>query len=76
MGNPLCGRWDEILQRAQLKLRQRSKALTKRYSATEINHATVTQIRDSLGAAIGFTGSAVSGNVRTIAVGLYEEAEQ
>ena len=28
------------------------------------------------GAAIGFTGSAVSGNVRTIAIGLYEEAEQ
>lgn len=47
----------------------------KRYSATEINHATITQIRDSLGAAIGFTGSAVSGNIRTIAVGLYEELE-
>jgi len=33
----------------------------------------VTQIQDALGAAIGFTGSAISGNVRTVAVGLYEE---
>ncbi|MBT9303541.1 MULTISPECIES: NAD synthetase [Pseudomonas] len=66
---------DPSLSNKLLKLRQRSGELTKRYSATEINHATVTQIRDSLGAAIGFTGSALSGNIRTVAVGLYEELE-
>ncbi|WP_338479391.1 NAD synthetase [Pseudomonas trivialis] len=66
---------DPSLSNKLLKLRQRSGELVKRYSATEINHATITQIRDSLGAAIGFTGSAVSGNIRTIAVGLYEELE-
>ncbi len=66
---------DPSLSNKLLKLRQRSGELVKRYSATEINHGTITLITDSLGAAIGFTGSAVSGNIRTIAVGLYEELE-
>lgn len=66
---------DPSLSNKLLKLRQRSGGLVKRYSATEINHATVTQIRDSLGAAIGLTGSSLSGNIRTLAVGLYEELE-
>ncbi|WP_454867435.1 NAD synthetase [Pseudomonas farris] len=66
---------DPSLTNKLLKLRQRSGALAKRYTATQINHATVTQIRDSLGAAIGLTGSSLAGNLRTIAVGLYEEVE-
>lgn len=66
---------DPSLTNKLLKLRQRSGTLTKRYTATQINHATVTQIRDSLGAAIGLTGSSLSGNLKTIAVGLYEEVD-
>jgi len=58
-----------------LKLRQRSEELVKRYTTTEINHATVTQIRDALGASMGFTSSALSGNIRTLALGLYEGLE-
>lgn len=66
---------DPRLSNKLLKLRQRSGELVKRYTATEINHATVTQIRDSLGAAMGFTSSALSGNIRTLALGLYEGLE-
>ncbi len=47
----------------------------QRYTPTQLRHGTVTQIQDSLGAALGFAGSAISGNVKTIAVGLYEEME-
>ncbi|TFY94320.1 NAD synthetase [Pseudomonas nabeulensis] len=66
---------DPRLSSKMIKLKQLSGELPKRFTPTEVKHATVTQIKDALGAVIGFTGSAVSGNVRTIAVGLYEEAE-
>ncbi|MBF6028029.1 NAD synthetase [Pseudomonas sp. P115] len=66
---------DPRLSSKMIKLKQLSGELSKRFTPTEVKHATVTQIKDALGAVIGFTGSAVSGNVRTIAVGLYEEAE-
>ncbi|WLI12107.1 MULTISPECIES: NAD synthetase [Pseudomonas] len=67
---------DPRLTSKMIKLKQLSGELPRRFTPTEVKHATVTQIKDALGAAIGFTGSAISGNVRTIAVGLYEEAEQ
>ena len=67
---------DPRLTSKMIKLKQLSGELPKRFTPTEVKHATVTQIKDAVGAAIGFTGSAVSGNVRTIAIGLYEEAEQ
>lgn len=67
---------DPRLTSKMIKLKQLSGELPKRFTPTEVKHATVTQIKDALGAVIGFTGSAVSGNVRTIAVGLYEESEQ
>jgi len=59
-----------------LKLKQLAGELPKRYTTTQLKHGTVTQIKDSLGAAIGLTGSALSGNVKTIAVGLYEEFDE
>jgi hypothetical protein len=65
---------DPRLTSKMIKLKQLAGELPKRFTPTEIKHATVTQIKDALGAAIGITGSAVSGNVRTIAVGLYEES--
>jgi hypothetical protein len=66
---------DPRMTSKMLKLKQLSGQSPKRFTPTEVKHATVTQIKDALGAAIGFTGSAISGNVRTIAVGLYEEVE-
>lgn len=54
----------------QLKLRQRSGELVKRYTPTEISHATRTLIQDSVG---GFIGLSSSGKVQGLAVGLYEE---
>lgn len=67
---------DPRMTSKMLKLKQLSGEPTKRFTPAQVKHATVTQIKDALGAAIGFTGSAISGNVRTIAVGLYEEIEQ
>jgi hypothetical protein len=67
---------DPRLTSKMIKLKQLSGELPKRFAPTEVKHATVTQIKDALGAAVGFTGSAISGNVRTVAVGLYEEIEQ
>ncbi|WP_395609401.1 NAD synthetase [Pseudomonas sp. B22129] len=66
---------DPRMSSKMLKLKQLSGEATKRFTPAQVKHATVTQIKDALGAAIGLTGSAVSGNVRTIAVGLYEEIE-
>lgn len=56
----------------QLKLQQAAGTMTKRYTPTQINHATQTLLRDSLGATLGLSGSAT---VQSIAVGLYEEIE-
>ncbi|MNP02383.1 hypothetical protein D3C76_942340 [compost metagenome] len=67
---------DPRLTPKMLKLKQLAGELPKRFTPTQLQHATVTQIKDSLGAAIGFTGSSLSGNVKTIAVGLYEELEE
>ncbi|MBF8720958.1 NAD synthetase [Pseudomonas guariconensis] len=57
----------------QLKLRQSAGELVKRYTPTQITHATQTLIKDSLGAGIGLVGSST---VQSIAVGLYEEVTE
>src|SRR5471032_3345297 len=67
---------DPRLTSKMLKLKQLSGELPKRFTPTQLKHATVTQIKDSLSAAIGLFGSSLSGNVKTIAVGLYEELEE
>ncbi|AZF08781.1 hypothetical protein C4J93_0555 [Pseudomonas sp. R2-37-08W] len=59
-----------------LKLRQASGELTKRFTPTQLKHGTTTQIKDALSAVVGFGGSAYSGNVNTIAIGLYEEVKE
>lgn len=64
----------QITQR-MLKYGQRAGSLPTRYSATEIRQATIHQIRESIGAALAFTGSAQSGVIKGIAIGLYEELE-
>lgn len=59
-----------------LKLKQASGAATKRISATQMQKATTNHIRDALAATLGFTSSAMSGNVKTLAIGIYEEVSQ
>lgn len=67
---------DPRLTAKMLALKQMSGELAKRFTPTQLKHSTITQIKDVLGAAVGFTGSAYSGNVKTIAVGLYEEMDE
>lgn len=58
-----------------LKYAQRSGSLPTRMGNTEIRRATLHQIHESVGAALAFTGSAQSGLIGGLAVGLYEELE-
>jgi len=51
----------------------RSGEVKRRYSQTQISDAILIQLKDALGASLSFTGSAMAGNVNTLAVGLYEE---
>ncbi|NVZ17026.1 MULTISPECIES: NAD synthetase [unclassified Pseudomonas] len=67
---------DPRLTSKLLKLKQASGAATKRISATQMQQATTNHIRDALAATLGFTSSAVSGNVKTLAIGIYEEVSQ
>ncbi|WP_422121260.1 NAD synthetase [Pseudomonas protegens] len=70
---------DPSLTSKLLKLQQRAGALPRRYSSTQIRHATLTQMQDALGAVLSTSGSIRSGNlgqVKTLAVGLYEEFEE
>ncbi|WP_300628249.1 NAD synthetase [Pseudomonas sp.] len=67
---------DPKLTSKLLKLKQASGELTKRFTPTQLKHGTTTQIKDALSAVVGFGGSAYSGNVNTIAIGLYEEVKE
>ncbi|ELI0608281.1 hypothetical protein Q8V59_000082 [Vibrio vulnificus] len=51
----------------------RSGSVKQRYSSQEISNAVRLQLKDAIGATISFVGSATSGNVGAIAVGIYEE---
>ncbi|WEL69551.1 NAD synthetase [Pseudomonas sp. CBSPCGW29] len=58
------------MTRKLIKLKQRMGDMPRRYSSAEIRQGTIAQIQDAIGAALGVAGSAMSGNIRTIAVGL------
>lgn len=58
-----------------LKFLKRNGAVPKRYTKTEISHATKHQLKDALGAFFSFSGSASNGVVRTLAIGIYEEIQ-
>ncbi|MCA0761458.1 hypothetical protein [Vibrio vulnificus] len=51
----------------------RSGSVKRRYSSQEISNAVQLQLKDAIGATLSFVGSATSGNVGAIAVGIYEE---
>ncbi|MFN3357127.1 MAG: NAD synthetase [Pseudomonas sp.] len=59
-----------------LKLEKASGNVAKRISATHMQRATAAHKMDIAAALLGFTGSAASGNVRTLALGIYEEVDQ
>ena len=64
---------DPRLTSKLLKLEKANGKLSKRISATAMRHATATHIMDVLAASLSFTSSATSGNLKTLAVGVYEE---
>lgn len=55
-----------------VKFMQRSGQYPRRYAATEISRATAVQLKNALGAGLSFAGSAIGGNVSSIAVGVFE----
>lgn len=64
------------LTRKMIKLKQMAGEMPKRYTSAEVRRGTIIQMLDALGAVSGVTGSMRSGNIRTIAVGLYEETSE
>lgn len=59
-----------------LKVKQANRTLPKRISATEMQLATTHHIREALAAAVGFASSSMPGNIKALAIGIYEEASQ
>ncbi|WPN21555.1 NAD synthetase [Pseudomonas marginalis] len=56
-----------------LKLKQAAGNAPKRIPAAQIKPITTTHRNDAFAAALGLTGSAMSGNTKTLAIGIYEE---
>lgn len=54
-----------------LRLKQMAGDLPKRFTPAQIKHGTAVQITDCLGASFGLIGSATSGHLRAIAIGVY-----
>jgi len=55
-----------------LKAMVRSNMYPKRYSNIQITEALTLKLKDALGATLSFTGSATSGVVKSLAVGIFE----
>ncbi|WP_282166974.1 hypothetical protein [Shewanella japonica] len=49
------------------------KGLIKKYSGIQITNSFRLQLKDAIGASLSFSGSALSGTIKTLAVGVYEE---
>lgn len=76
LNNELLRIRDPRLTTKLLKLEQTAGRAPKRISATEMKQATANHIRDTWAATLGFTSSAMTGNVKTLAIGLYEEVTE
>ncbi len=59
-----------------LKSMVNSGSFPKRYSGIQITQSLKLQLKDTIGAAMSFSGSGLSGNVNSIAIGIYEELAQ
>lgn len=61
------------MTRKMIRLKQLAGKMPKRFTPAEVKQGTVLQIQDALGSALGVASSSMSGNIRTVAVGIYEE---
>ena len=71
--NELLSIRDPRLTTKLLKLRKMSGELPRRYTSEQLRNATLLQIKDCIGAGLAVTGSAWSGNINALAVGVYSE---
>lgn len=67
---------DPRLTLKQLKLEKAAGNVPKRISATQMQQATAAHIMDAAATSLSLTSSAITGNVRTLALGVYEEINQ
>ncbi len=61
------------MTRKMIKLKQLAGEIPKRYTSVEVRSVTLLQMIDAVGALFSVAGSVRSGNIRIIAIGLYEE---
>lgn len=61
------------MTRKMIKLKQMAAEMPKRYTSAEVRRGTLLQLLDAFGALSGIAGSVRAGNIRIIAIGLYEE---
>jgi hypothetical protein len=59
-----------------IQLQRVSKKLPKRYTPAEVGDGLRTQIKDLIAGRLAIGGSALSGNIHTIGVAIYEEIIQ
>jgi hypothetical protein len=76
LNNELLKIRDPRLTTKLLKLEKASGNVAKRISAIQMQRATAAHNMDIAAALLGFTSSTVSGNIRTLALGIYEEVNQ
>lgn len=57
----------------EFKLKQAARNAPKRIPATQIKPIIATHRNDSIAAALGLASSGMSGNTKTLAIGIYEE---
>jgi len=60
------------ISNSALKAMVRNNLYPKRYSSIQITEALKLQMKDAISATLSFTGSAITGDVRSIAVGIFE----
>lgn len=56
-----------------LKVMERAGQIERRYSNAALRRTTLLQIKDALGAGLSFTGSAIGGNIKLLAVAVVRE---
>ncbi|MBY8946394.1 NAD synthetase [Pseudomonas sp. SH10-3B] len=64
------------MTRKMVKLKQMAGEMPRRHTSAEVRRGTIMQMLDAVGAVSGLAGSVRSGNIRIIAVGLYEEISE
>lgn len=56
-----------------LKSMMRTGVFPKRYTGIQITHALKLQLKDAIGASMSFSGSALSGSVKGLAIAIHQE---